>query len=283
MTDNQSKWTWEIKPETTWLGPGYRELLSYKDLLLRLVRKEFLKSYQQTLLGPLWVLLQPILTVITYVLVFNKFIGFPTDGVPSFLYYLVGITLWNLFSELFLNTALTFQQNLAIFNKVYFPRILAPLSMLLLTGVRFFIQLIFLIAVLLYCYFTNQVQLNLIHIYFVIPVIIITAGIGFGAGLIFSVFTVKYKDLTNVMQLFIRLFMFVCPIFFSLSMVPENKKWMVHLNPLSAQFECFRYAILGKGQVSGLQLIYSGTFMMLIVVAGILIFNKISDKLMDIA
>ena len=283
MGDNKPKWTWEIKPETTWLGSGLKELVSYKDLLLRLVRKEFLTSYQQTLLGPLWVLLQPILTVITYVLVFNKFIGLPTDGVPSFLFYLIGITLWNLFSELFLNTSSTFQQNLAVFSKVYFPRILAPLSMLLLSGFRFLIQLLFLVIVLLYCYFTNQVQLSLGHIYLIIPVVIITAGIAFGAGLIFSVFTVKYKDLSNVMQLFIRLFMFVCPIFYSLSSIPEEKEWMVNLNPLSSQFEFFRYAILGKGQISGLQLIYSGGFMILIVIAGVLIFNKLSDKLMDIA
>jgi lipopolysaccharide transport system permease protein len=283
MRDNQARWSWEIKPETTWLGSNFRELLSYKDLLFRLVRKEFLKSYQQTLLGPFWVLLQPILTVITYVVVFNKVIGFPTDGVPSFLFYLTGITLWNLFSELFLNTSSTFQQNLAIFSKVYFPRILAPLSMLLLSGIRFLIQLLFLMIVLLYCYFTNKVELHLSHIYLIIPVIAITIGIGFGAGLIFSVFTVKYKDLNNVMQLFIRLFMFICPIFYSLSMVPEAKKWMVNLNPLSAQFESFRYAILGKGQISFSQLLYSTGFMMLIVVAGVLIFNKISDKLMDIA
>jgi len=283
MTDNQSKWSWEIKPETTWLGTGFRELLSYKDLLLRLVRKEFLTSYQQTLLGPFWVLLQPILTVITYVLVFNKVIGIPTDGVPSFLFYLIGITLWNLFSELFLSTSATFQQNLAIFSKVYFPRILAPLSMLVLSCIRFLIQLLFLIIVLLYCYFTSKIQLNLTHIYLVIPVVIITIGIGFGAGLIFSVLTVKYRDLNNVMQLFIRLFMFVCPIFYSLSMVPEKKKWMVNLNPLSSQFEFFRYALLGRGEISGLQFIYSGSFMILIVIAGALIFNKITDKLMDIA
>ena len=283
MRNNQSKWAWEIRPETTWLGTGVRELLSYKDLLLRLVRKEFLKSYQQTLLGPFWVLLQPILTVITYVLVFNKVIGVPTDNIPPFLFYLVGITLWNLFSELFLNISSTFQQNLAVFSKVYFPRILAPLSMLLLGCIRFLIQLLFLIVVLLYCHFTDQVQLNLTHIYLIIPAIIVTIGIGFGTGLIFSVFTVKYKDLNNVIQLFIRLFMFVCPIFYSLTMVPEKKKWMVNLNPLSVQFESFRYAILGKGEISNSQLLYSSGFMILIVVCGILIFNKISDKLMDIA
>jgi lipopolysaccharide transport system permease protein len=117
----------------------------------------------------------------------------------------------------------------------------------------------------------------------VVPVIIVTSGIGFGAGLIFSVLTVKYKDLTNLLQLFIRLLMFVCPIFYSLSMVPDKHKWLVNLNPLSSQFEMFRYSFLGKGYVSGSQFIYSSVFMILLVVAGILIFNKLTDKLMDVA
>ncbi|MEO6220959.1 MAG: ABC transporter permease [Ginsengibacter sp.] len=283
MTDNQQKWSWEIKPETTWLGPGLKELLSYKDLLIRLVRKEFLTSYQQTLLGPFWVLLQPILSVVTYVLVFNKVIGIPTDGVPSYIFYLIGIILWNLFSDLFLSTTLTFNQNISIFSKVYFPRILAPLSTLLLNGLRFLIQLLLLIIVLIYAYFTKGVQLNLSYVFLVIPVIIITSGIGFGAGLIFSVITVKYKDLTNLLQLFIRLLMFVCPIFYSLSMVPHKLKWLVNLNPLSSQFECFRFAFLGKGEISSIQLIYSVVFMIFFVTAGVLIFNKLTDKLMDVA
>ncbi|MBA2562696.1 MAG: ABC transporter permease [Chitinophagaceae bacterium] len=283
MTDNQPKWSWEIKPETTWLGSGFRELLSYKDLLFRLVRKEFLTSYQQTLLGPFWVLLQPILTVITYVLVFNKVIRIPTDGVPPFLFYIIGITLWNLFSELFLNTSLTFKNNVSIFSKVYFPRILAPLSTLLLSGIRFLIQLLLLVIVLMYCYFSNKLQLNLSNIFLILPVIIITSGIAFGAGLILAILTVKYKDLTNLVRLFIRLLMFVCPIFYSLSMVPAKHQWLVNLNPLSSQFEFFRYAFLGRGQISGLQFIYSGVFMILLVIAGIAIFNKFTDKLMDVA
>ncbi len=283
MSQNQLKWSWEIRPETTWLGSGFRELLSYKDLLFRLVRKEFLTSYQQTLLGPFWVLLQPILTVITYVLVFNKVIRIPTDGVPPFLFYLIGITLWNLFSELFLNTSSTFKNNISIFSKVYFPRILAPLSTLLLSGIRFFIQLLLLLIVLIYCYFFNKFQLNLSNIFLIIPVIIITAGIGFGAGLILAILTVKYKELSNLLKLVIRLLMFVCPIFFSLSMVPAKVKWLVNLNPLSSQFELFRYAFLGKGHISGSQFIYSSVFMILLLIAGVAIFNKFTDKLMDVA
>ena len=144
MRERQPDWEWEIKPQTTWLGVSFKELYSYKDLLFRLVRKEFLMYYHQTLLGPFWLLLQPILTVFTYVLIFNKVIRLPTDGIPPFLFYLSGITLWNLFSDIFLGTSTTFAQNAHIFSKVYFPRIIAPLSIVLVQCARFLIQLLLL-------------------------------------------------------------------------------------------------------------------------------------------
>lgn len=283
MTDHSSRWSWEIKAETSWSGTSFRELISYKDLLLRLVRKEFLTSYQQTLLGPFWVLLYPILTVLTFVLVFNRVIGIPTAGAPPFVFYLLGITLWNLFSELFLSTSSTFQQNLGIFSKVYFPRILSPLSTLLLTSLRFGIQLLLLIGVLLYCYFAGIYTPDISHVYLIIPAVITTAGVAFGGGLIFSMITAKYRDLTNLLQLFIRLMMFVCPIFFSLSMVPANRKWLVNLNPLSSLFELFRYGFIGVGEISLRQFAYSFVFMIVVLIAGILIFNKYTDKMMDVA
>ena len=238
------------------MGVSIKELLSYKDLLFRLVRKEFLSSYQQTLLGPFWVLLKPLLTVLTYMLVFTKVMRVSTEGVPPFVYFLIGITLWNLFSDIFLFTAKTFMQNQSIFSKIYFPLIFG---------------------------FTGQVHLNFNNILISIPVIVITAGIGFGAGLVFAILTAKYKDLFALLQLIISLLMFVCPIFYSLSMVPQKVKWIVNINPLSSQFEMFRYAFLGKGEISGLQFLYSTVFMGLLVTFGVLLFNKMSDQLMDIA
>ena len=276
------QWEWEIKPQTSWLGVSLKELYSYKDLLFRLVRKEFLASYQQTLLGPFWVILQPILTVLTYVLVFYKVIGLSTQGVPAFLYYLTGITLWSLFSDIFLATSATFSQNIHVFSKVYFPRIIAPISIMLLHFLRFLIQLLLLIVVLLYYYFTNKVELYPGSIPLIIPAIIITVGIGFGAGLIFSILTAKYKDITSLLQVIVRLLMFVCPIFYSIAMVPENIQWLVNLNPLTSQFELFRYAFLEKGQFTDWQLVYSTIAMIVLVAMGVLWFNKMSDKLIDV-
>ena len=276
-------WDWEIKSETTWSGVSFKELYSFKDLLFRLVRKDFLASFQQTLLGPVWVVFQPLITALTYIYVFRNLMKIPTEGFPAFLFYLIGITLWNLFSDLFLNISYTFTQNVGVFSKVYFPRLIAPLSSLLLYLLRFGIQFVFLLIVYIYFCFISNVEFNLFRLLLIIPVVVVTAGIGFGCGLIFSILSTKYKDLLGVLQLITRLLMFVCPIFYSVSMVTEKIKWAVNLNPLSSQFELFRFAFLGKGQVEAIPLLYSLLCMILLVGGGIMLFNKMGDKLMDVA
>ena len=276
------QWEWEIDNKTSWLSIRFKELLPFKDLLFRLVRKDFLSSYQQTLLGPFWVIFQPLLTVITYVIVFNKVIGISTQGVPAFLYYLSGITLWNLFSELFINISNTFSQNLNIFSKVYFPRIIAPMSILLVNLIKFAIQLSMLLIVLAYYYLSGRLIFNPLKFFLFIPVIVTCTGMGFGAGLIFSVITVKYRDVLGLLQTVMRILMFVCPIFYSLSMVPHNLVWFVNINPLSVQFELFRDSFFGNGQVSLVQIVYSNIFMLVVVFCGIALFNKMGDRLIDV-
>lgn len=275
-------WEWEIKPETSWWNLNFKELVSYKDLTLQLARKEFLGLYLQTLLGPFWVILQPLLTVLVYVFVFNNVIGISTGSVPPFLFNLIGITLWSLFSEIFLQTSKSFSQNADIFNKVYFPRIIVAISSLWLQLKLFSVNLLLLFVVYIFCLITGKVDFNFGPAFLIFPVIFITAGIGFGGGLIFSVLTAKYRDLMSFMNLIIRLLMFVCPIFFTLSMVPEKLKWLVMINPLSSLFEYFRYAFLGTGRVDNLQLLYSTIFMIVVFCFGVMLFNKMSDKLIDI-
>jgi len=282
MPDKELHWDWEITNKTSWLGVSLRELLSYKDLLFRLVRKDFLAYYQQTLLGPFWMVVQPILTVFTYVLVFSKALSFSTEGIPPFLYYLTGITLWSLFSDIFMGTASTFVQNVQVFSKVYFPRLIVPTSIVLLHGLRFLFQLLLLLIALLYFYFTGQVTLHPVYFLLSIPAVLTTAGIGLGGGLIFSILTAKYRDLLNMMQLLIRLLMFICPIFYSLSFANQKFKWLLQINPLSSQFELFRFAFLGKGEVTPAYLAYSIIVMLLLVSGGILLFNKTGDKLIDV-
>lgn len=282
MSQSFGKWEWEIQPQTTWFGTRWKELYAYKDLLFRLVRKDFLASYQQTLLGPFWLILQPLLTVFTYMLVFYKVIGLSTQGVPAFLYYLTGVTLWSLFADVFQATSGTFSQNIGVFSKVYFPRLIAPLSVMMLQVLRFTIQLGLLVGVLLFYLLVREEPIVLNNIWLVLPTILITTGTGLGAGLIFSILTAKYKDLTGALQLFIRLLLFVTPVFYSMEIVPENLQWIVEANPLSVQFELFRYALFGKGVVSGIQLAYSSFFMLFLMATGILLFNKMGDKLIDV-
>lgn len=276
------KWDWEIKPKTSWWNINLAELYSYKDLILQLTRKDFLGQYQQTLLGPFWVILQPLLSVFVYVFAFNNVIGISTGNVPPFLFNLIGITLWNLFSEIFLQTSKTFLQNGDVFNKVYFPRIIVAISTFWLQLQLFGINLLLLFVTYTYYVIMGHVDYDLGQLLLIIPIIIITAGIGFGGGLIFSVLTAKYRDLMSLIQLIIRLLMFVCPIFYTLSMVPESVQWFVVINPLSSLFEYFRYAFIGTGSLDILLLSYSIGFMILIVCFGIMLFNKMSDKLIDI-
>jgi len=277
-----ANWEWEIKPKTSWWSISLSELFSYKDLILQLARKDFLGQYQQTLLGPFWALIQPILSVVVYVLVFNNVIGISTGSVPPFLFNLIGITLWNLFSEIFLQTSKTFSLNADIFSKVYFPRIIVAISTFWLQLQLFSINLLLLFIAYIFFLITGKVDFDLGRAMIIFPIIMITAGIGFGGGLIFSVLTAKYRDLMSLMQLIIRLLMFVCPIFYTLSMVPKKVQWIVIINPLSSLFEYFRFAFLGTGSLDIFQLLYSTIFMIAIACFGIMLFNKMSDKLIDI-
>lgn len=278
----EEKWEWQIKPQTSWLGGSLKEVAGYKDLLFRLVRKEFLTSYQQTLLGPLWILINPLLTVLTYNLIFNKVIGVSTEGVPSFAYYLTGITLWNLFSDILSGTSNTFAENAHVFSKVYFPRIIAPLSIALLHCMRFFIQFLFVIVVVSYYCFAGRIDINISRCLLSIPVIAVTAGCAFGGGLILSILTAKYRDLTNIIGVVMRLLLFVSPVFYSQSIVPDRMKWLIGLNPLSSLFELFRFSILGKGYLSFEEMLYTLLVTVFAVFSGVLLFNKFGDKLMDV-
>jgi ABC-type polysaccharide/polyol phosphate export systems, permease component len=282
MVEEKLRWEWEINKKTSWLGVSLRELFHYKDLLFRLVRKEFLSSYQQTLLGPFWVLLQPMLTVLTSILIFHRVIGVSTQGIPPLLYYLAGICLWNLFSDIFLNTSVTFTQNVQVFNKVYFPRIIVPLSVVLLSALRFVIQLMLFFAASAYYYFAMDVAIPLSTYILAIPVIITVAGIGLGSGMLFSILTAKYRDFMGLTQIILRLMMFICPIFYPMSIVPGKLQWIIHLNPLSIQFELFRYSLLGKGQFTPDQVAYSIAITLVLVIGGLLWFNKTADRLIDV-
>jgi lipopolysaccharide transport system permease protein len=276
-------WQWEIKPETSWLDINFKELWSYRHLLLRLIRRDFLTLYQQTLLGPLWVVIQPLMTVFMYVLIFDRVVGIPINNVPPLLFYLAGIVVWNLFAETFGSTAFTFTSNATLFSKVYFPRLVVPLSVCASHVIRFLIQFLLFLVFFLYHLFKGTIQPDVVEILIVFPfTILITSFMALGFGLGFAVFIAKYRDVGNLLNLAIRLLLFATPILYPFSFVPPELQKIMLLNPLVPVVELFRHAFLGYGAVSPEQIAYAIISTVVVFLGGTILFNKMGAKLIDV-
>ncbi len=276
------KWEWEITSKTTWKNFNLMELWAYRSLLFRLIRRDYLVSYQQTLLGPLWSLVQPILTVATYVLVFGNFIRISTGEIPPALFYLSGTILWGLFNDVFTGVSSTFTDNADLFSKVYFPRLVMPLAWISSQLIRLFFQMTLLIAglVIFYVFFDLPVALNASILF--IPIVLLgITGLGMGLGLLVAVATAKYRDLLNIIVLVMRMLLFVTPVFYPLEIVSKRVQWVVLLNPLTSMFELFRYALFGQGTFTTLQVFYSFFVTFSLLLLGILLFNKKKEIVMD--
>ncbi|AMM51707.1 ABC transporter [Rufibacter sp. DG15C] len=282
-TAPSTKWDWEITNKTTFWSHSLQELWAYRHLLVGLVRRYFLLNYNQTVLGPLWILFQPILTLLTYVLVFNKLVGISTGALPPVVFYASGIVLWNFFSDSFTGTSNTFRENIQLFSKVYFPRIIMPLSIVSTQFLRFFIQLGMFIVVILYYSLATDFAFTWSWSLLLLPVAVALVGLfGLGLGLLFSVLTAKYRDITNLVSLGVRLLMFITPVIYPLTVIPEKLRWVVQLNPLTPLFELFRLSMLGQGLVTPGQLLYSLVITLVLLFSAILFFNKQGDKLIDV-
>jgi lipopolysaccharide transport system permease protein len=277
----EKKWDWEITADTANWSWDIKSLLSYRHLLGSLVRKNFIINYKQTVLGPAWILLQPILTLFVYVLVFGKLIKIPTGAAPPALFYLSGIVIWNFFNESFTATSRTFRDYIHIFTKVYFPRIIIPLATISTQLMRFLVQFAFLVAMLLYFIFVTGYPLKAGWNMLLVPVALVILGLtGLGLGLIFSVLTAKYRDISNIVEVGVRLLFFVTPVVYPLSAVREDLRWIVSLNPLTPLFEMFRLGVIGQGNVHNP--LYSILFMVLALGVGLHLFNKQGSKLIDV-
>ena len=282
LSEEKKSWTWEIKPESFWFQWQLPQLWSYRHLLLRIVRRDFLIHHQQTLLGPLWIVFQPLIILAMYLVIFEKAVGLSTDGLPPTLFYLSGIILWTLFSECFTGTAFTFIQNGTLFGKVYFPRLIIPLSAVLVNLVRFSIQFTIFFLLLIVIDPLRILDHPVAWISCLLFSIAVAAGLGLGLGLVFSILTAKYRDLVNVIHLIVRLLMFATPVIYPLSIVhPQVRQW-VNLNPLCSVVELFRFGFLGEGTFTAFQLMYSFGCMVLLILTGSLLFNKFGNKLQDV-
>ncbi len=279
MKEQQS--TYYINSKQSIFNLNLKEVWHYRDLLFMLVKRDFITFYKQTILGPLWFIVQPLLTTLIYVILFGNIAKLSTDGVPQVLFYLSGITVWNYFSESLTKTSTVFTANAGMFGKVYFPRLIMPLSIVVSALMKFVVQFgIFILVLLYYVLFTETIQPN--WWVFITPVLIILmAMFALGMGMIFSSMTTKYKDLSFLLSFGIQLWMYVTPVVYPISALPEKLKFLVYLNPLSSIFECFRYAFLGAGSFDIMHLLFSTVFIIIILITGTVIFNKVEKSFMD--
>jgi lipopolysaccharide transport system permease protein len=275
-------WDLIIKPQRSLLDINFKELWQYRDLLGMFVRRDIVTVYKQTVLGPIWYFLQPLMTMFVYVVVFGNIAGISTDGIPKALFYLSGIIIWNYFSECFMQTSDTFSQNQDMFGKVYFPRLILPMSKVVSGLIKFFIQ--FLLFAGLYGYFLISgldLQVNIWALMAVPLLLLQMAALGLGFGLIFTSLTTKYRDLKFLVQFGVQLLMYATPIIYPISAIPEQYKIYIQLNPLSQVVETFKLAFLGQGQYSNMSMLYSVGITLFILIFGILIFNKTERSFMD--
>lgn len=278
----KENWTLDIGPREKLWHVDFREIWRYRDLMTLFIKRNIVVQYKQTILGPLWYIIQPILTVIMNMVVFGGIAGMSTDGIPQVLFYLAGNVCWFYFSDCLNQTSKTFVDNQAMFGKVYFPRLVVPISTVLSNLLRFGIQ-IGLFVVLFVYYFVGGSPVCPNWYALLIPVfVIMLAGLGLGFGILVSSMTTKYRDLTILFTFLVQLWMYATPIVYPISMVPGGKLRMLILaNPMTSIIEAFKYATLGQGYFSWLALGYSFVFMMVLLVIGVVIFNKVQRSFMD--
>ena len=276
------EWDLIIEPHSSIFHLSYRDLWRYRDLLFLLVKRDFISFYKQTILGPLWFFLQPLFTTLIYVIVFSRLAGISTDGLPPPLFYMVGIVAWNYFAECLTKTSTIFRDNATMFGKVYFPRLIMPLSIVLSNLVKFGVQ--FILLLLLFTYYVVSAKFNPetnVYILFLPVAVLMMAALGLASGLIISALTTKYRDLSFLVSFGVQLMMYATPVIYPLSTVSDKYKWMVSINPLTGILEAIRYGLLGKGTFEWSMLAYNAAVTIVLLVTGVLVFNKVEKNFVD--
>lgn len=275
------EWDLHVKPQNNVFTLNLKDVWNYRDLLWLLVRRDFVSFYKQTILGPVWFFVQPLLTTIMFTLVFGKMGGFSTDGLPQPLFYITGITAWNYFADCITKTSTVFKDNANIFGKVYFPRLIMPLSIVVSNLVRFGVQfLLFLLVMAIYAF-----QGASFHITWAIAlfplIVVLMAALGLGSGMLISAMTSKYRDLAFLLTFGIQLLMYATTVIYPLSSTSEKYRWIIVANPMTALIETFRYAFLGRGSFTWMSLGYSTLVTIIFLIIGTIIFNKVEKNFVD--
>ncbi|MFL9834780.1 ABC transporter permease [Chryseobacterium terrae] len=280
MNEPQQKWTETIEDSHSLLDLKLKEVWRYKDLIYMFVKRDFVSSFKQTILGPVWFFINPIFTTLAYLIIFGNIAGLSTDGAPKVLFYLAGVMLWNYFSTCLTGTSSTFAGNAGIFGKVYFPRLVTPISVVISNLMKFGVQFLLFLTFWSYFLFKGEIQPNVWML--ATPfLIILMAVFALGTGMIFSSLTTKYKDLNMLLGFGVSLYMYATPVIYPISSLTGTTREIAYYNPLTGIFECFKYGWLGKGDFSMPMLGVSTLIIFSILVLGTIIFNKVEKTFMD--
>ena len=275
------EWDLIIEPQNSLFDLHLKDVWRYRDLLWLLVKRDFVSFYKQTILGPLWFFIQPLFTTIIFTFIFGNLAGLSTDGLPQPLFYMAGITAWNYFSDCLTKTSTVFRDNAQIFGKVYFPRLIMPLSIVVSNLVRFGVQFLLFLFMLMYYYFTDA-SFHITTAVLLFPLLVLLmALLGLGLGLIITALTTKYRDLAFLISFGVQLMMYATTVIYPLSASPANYKILIELNPMTGIIEAFRFGFLGKGVLSFNTLGYSTLVTLLSLLLGVVIFNKTEKTFVD--
>jgi lipopolysaccharide transport system permease protein len=275
------KWTDVIKPQRNWLDWRFGELVRARDLIMLFVWRDFVSVYKQTILGPLWYLIQPLLTTLTFTVIFGRIASLPTDEVPDFLFYLSGSVVWSYFAECLNKTSVTFIANSNLFGKVYFPRLSVPISILISNLIAFAIQFALFLAFAAYYWIVGGAVAPNWSVLLLPFYVLVMAGLGLGFGIIVSALTTRYRDLQFLVRFGVQLAMYATPVIYPLSSIPEKYQLLIIANPMTSIVEGFRYSFLGSGSINPWHLFYSFMFMLASLAIGIMLFNRIETTFMD--
>jgi lipopolysaccharide transport system permease protein len=286
MNQQPSTYYSEISSKRTWTGLNFQEVWKFRDLLVLFVRRDFVAVYKQTILGPVWFFIQPILTTVIFVFIFGNLAQLSPDGLPKILFFMSGIVCWNYFSECINSTSNTFTKNSNIFGKVYFPRIIAPLSVVISNLIKFGIQLCLFLFIYFYFIFVKGFHFHYNSTILLFPfLVVLMALLGLGLGLVITAMTTKYRDLTFLVTFGVQLFMYATPVVYSLDKLTvklgDKYRWIIELNPMTHIIETFRYGFFGEGTVSVAGLIYCAIFSVTLFLFSWLVFNRVERNFMD--
>lgn len=280
--EGKEKWDLVITSKSRLLDLNLGEVYRYRDLMWLFVRRDFVAQYKQTILGPVWHFIQPILTTLMFLLIFGRIARIPTDGVHPILFYMSGITLWNYFSVCLTSTSNTFTVNASIFGKVYFPRLVSPLSVILSNLIKFGIQFLLLSLAIVWYHFQGYPFSLSSHVLVVPVILLIMAGLALGSGILISSITTKYRDFSVLLTFVVQLAMYATPIAYPMSFLKgKSYAWIIEFNPLSPLVEAFRYSLFGKGTFDMLDLLYSISWMFFVLLLGLIFFNRVEKSFMD--